>query len=40
MYPHSLENSYYLDLFVIRLVEEKGRYDRWESAMKKVRPLD
>ena len=29
MYPQSHEDSYYLDLFVIRQIEEKGRYDRW-----------
>lgn len=40
MYPQSLEDSYYLDLFVIRQIEEKGRLDRWESILKKVRPLD
>lgn len=40
MYPQSLEDSYYLDLFVIRQIEEKGRLDRWESILKKVRPFD
>lgn len=37
-YPQITKDSYYLELFVIKLIEERGRLDRWESTVRKVMP--
>lgn len=38
VFPQLSKNSYYLELFVIKLIEEKARLDRWEVSIKKINP--
>ena len=38
IYPQFSKNSYFLELFVIKLIEEKSRLDRWEINLKRIIP--
>jgi len=38
VFPQASKQSYYLELFVIKLIEEKARLDRWEVSIKKIMP--
>ena len=37
MYPKANKKSQYLEMFVIRLIDEVNRLVRWETSLKKIR---